>query len=891
MEEKRPNPQQLLEAVTKMEAERLRGKLRVFIGMAPGVGKTYAMLKAAREELKRGIRVMVGVVETHGRKETQELLPGLEVISRRKFLYKGTEVLEMDLDAILAQAPNLVLVDEMAHTNAPGSRHAKRYQDIEELLASGIDVFSTVNIQHIESRKDAVAQITGIAVKETVPDSALDGADQIIVIDLSPAELLYRLKEGKVYLGERAQWAAENFFKEERLTALRELALRFTADKVDQDLQTQMTIKGIKGPWTTQERLLVAISHSPYSGRLIRATRRMADALESPWIALNVETAKTLSAQDLEMLQKNLALAGELGAEVITVADVNLLQAIQQIANDKKVTQVVMGRPDRRVFRDLFSGGTVLDQLVRATSHVDVHVIRTERPTRHAAISFHWLKFKTGFFPYYFTSWFLAGVSGICYGLLPLLGYRALGGIFLLFILVVSGVTTQGPIFFAALVSAFIWNFFFIPPRFTLVVGAWEDRMMLLSFFVTAIVGGLLTSRIRRQEEILRGREQRAQNLYELSKGLSEGRELNQIVAILTSTIEKQFGGQAIALLEDERGHLENLHDHDVSPKDLAVARWVFEHGKSAGWSTQTLSASSCLCLALKGNSGVVGVLIFHPLSRQKFLNREQTTFLDSVLTQAAVAIERYQFSAQAEASKVYEVSERLHQTLLNSISHELRTPITSLVGISSALKDPKTFADENVRASLISDLIQESQRLNRSVENLLDISRLENGFLQLKKEWFEIGDLIRETEKNLSGELKGRVVTVQGDESVVLEGDFRLLEHAFANILINGIRHSPPQSPLAVTIVPQGSFLRILIEDHGKGLQPGTEGLLFEKFFRANNSATGGLGLGLSIVKSVIELHGGKVQARNRDDGPGSIFMCDLPIHPVPEALRETLR
>lgn len=889
----RRNPESLLKVIEQERSNASRGRLRIFLGMCPGVGKTYAMLKAAKEQLQRGVNAAVGVVETHGRKETEELLAGLSIYPKKELIYKETKLLELDLDSILKEKPDLVLVDELAHTNAPGSRHEKRYQDVEEMLENGIDVYTTVNIQHIESRNDQVAQITGVHVRETVPDSFLEKATQIEVIDLSPKELLQRLKEGKVYLGDRAQAAADNFFQEEHLTALRELALRFTAEKVDQDLKSQMTMKGIEGPWNTNERLLVAISYSPYSNRLIRATRRMAYNLEAPWIALYVDTGATLSKEDKETLQKNISLARELGAEVVTIADLDLSHAIQKICIEKNVTQIVMGRPDRRFFSDILTGGTLLDQLVRETSKIDVHVIRAQRKPKYRGLYLKWPTIKSGLLPYYNTAWFMAAVSFVNYGLLPYMGYRALGSIFLLSILVVATLTTFGPILFAAIVSGVVWNFFFIPPTFTFAISATEDIMMLISFFLTAVAGGFLTSRIRRQEEILENREAHSRILYEFVKELSNSKDLSLMLRVTTDAVERIFGGNCTIFPTAKDGKLSwsKYGKYPISDKEIAVAHWVFENKKPAGWSTQTLSGSRVLCLPMMGNDGIVGVLAFIPGREYRHFSIGRENLLQTIISHASVAMERFLFSEAAQNAKLLEASELLHQTLLNSVSHELRTPITALIGTSTALKDERTFSDEKAREALTDELIHSAHRLDRVVENLLDISRLQKGTLQLKNEWFDIGDLATEVKSNLRDELVDRTVNLVKDESILIEGDFKLLSHALNQLVLNAARYSDPSAKIEIEMNATADKATIKVTDEGKGIPEGSESQIFEKFYRLPGTPTGGLGLGLTIASNIVSLHGGTLTARNRSDRTGSIFEITLPMKVAPQELQEALR
>lgn len=887
----RRTPDELLDALQRT-SESGRGKLRVFLGMCPGVGKTFSMLEAARQQVSRGISVLVGVVETHGRKETEDLLQGLTIIPKKEIKYKEATLFEMDLDRVLQEKPSLVLVDELAHTNAPGSRHAKRYQDVEELLNAGIDVYTTLNIQHIESRNDQVAQITGVMVRETVPDSFLEIADQIEVVDLPPAELLRRLNEGKVYLGDRAARAAEGFFKEEHLLALRELSLRFVAEKVDQDLHDHMTIKGIEGPWSTNERLLVAVSYSPYSARLIRTTRRMAFNLEAPWIALYVNTGERLTKEDEEMLQKNIALARELGAEVITVSDNDVANAITKVSHDRNVTQIVMGRPDRRFLRDFLSQGTLLDKLVRDTSKVDVHVIRAERKARYRGIWFRWPELKQGFLPYYNTAWFMVAVSFACRALLNVIGYRALGSIFLLAILTVATFTGAGPTLFAAMFSAIVWNFFFIPPTWTFAISSVEDFMMVASFFIAALVGGLLTSKVRRQEAVLEVRESESRLLYELVKMLSEARNEKEAAEILNQVIRRQFKAQSAILLvgDDRELNLGKTVGRTLSEKETAVAQWTFENGKLAGWSTQTLSASTCLCIPMKGNSGIVGVLAFFPKQNQKPLNAETENFLETIIAQTAIVLERLKFRIAAETTKLFEASERLHQTLLNSVSHEIRTPITALIGSASALSDERTMSDISARSELISEVVRSAKRLDRVVENLLDVSRLEKGTLQLKREWFELGDLLTLVRSELKDEVQGRQVLISGDTSVLLEGDFQLLDHAISQLVLNAAKYGTPGTDIEIKAQLSNGKVIVKVLDVGSGLPGGSEQHLFEKFYRAPGTPAGGIGLGLSIVKSIVELHGGQVAARNREENNGAEFEVMLPFKSAPNALKEAL-
>lgn len=879
----RRDPDQLLRSLEKVESNKTKGNLHVFFGMCPGVGKTYAMLRSAHELKAKGHDVVVGIVETHKRSETEKLLQDLECIPLQVLEHRETKLQELNLDAVLQRKPEIVLVDELAHTNAPGSRHSKRYQDVLEILQSGITVFTTLNVQHIESRADLVFQITSVPVRETVPDSFLELADEINLIDLSPQELLTRLREGKVYLGERAERAAENFFKIEKLTALRELALRFTAEKVDEQLRSHMTLKQIMGPWNTNERLLVAVSYSPYSARLIRATRRMAYNLEAPWIALYVETAEELSAEDQRRLHKNLTLAKELGAEVVHTRESKVSSAIMRVAQEKNVTQIVMGRPDRRFFRDLFARGTILDQLVHETSQIDIHVIRQERKPHYRGFHFRLPNQQAGFFPYWTTLWFLLGVTGLSYALLPMIGYRAVGFIYLVAVLAVGTLATFGPIFFAAGFSALAWNFFFIPPQFTFYFREAEDALMCAAFLIVACVAGFLAHRIRRQEKDLLQREHRASALYEFGKLLAEAKTIKDIATRAAESIEQVFGAKAAILKKavDDEGLLHqplNFYAPKFSEKDFAVAAWTLQNGKNAGWGTDTLSSADCFCLPLFGTSGPIGVLMTFLASKTR-LTMDQENLLETFAAHIGIALERVIFESKAKETVVLEKSERLHQALLNSVSHELRTPLTTIMGTATALQDLSAAFPEG-RQQLLTDLVDSSERLNRVIENLLDMSRIASGVLELKKDLIEVNDFVSSTLRRSERLLaKHRIELRLASQQFYVQGDARLLEHVLVNLLVNACAYSPEKTIVKVETLLREDKAIINVQDEGPGIQEKERKKIFERFYQIPGTSSGGTGLGLSIAKSLVEAHGGKIWVQDRTDQHGSIFSFALPV------------
>ena len=885
----RPNPEDLLKAVNRLDPYTKKGKLKIFLGMCPGVGKTYAMLKTGLERANRGERVYVGIVETHGRIETEIVSRPIPHIPRLIIPHKNTTVEEMDLEAIISLKPSLVLVDELAHTNIQGQRHKKRYQDIEELLTLGIDVYTTINVQHIESIKDSVLRITGVNVRETVPDYFFDLADQIEIIDLSPEELLLRLKEGKVYLGERADRAAEHFFKIEHLIALRELALRFIAEKVDHDLQDQMVLKGISGPWKTSEKLLVSISHSPYSERLIRATRRMSSMIDCPWYALYVQTGEMLSEDDLKQLRANIDLVQNLGGELLTSMDTDVMNAIRRTCSDKHITQIIIGRPDKRLFKDLILRGNILDRLVDTKSEVDIHVIRSERLPIYRGLSSKILRmvprFHTSFYSYYGATWLILGVSIIAYGLSPFLGYRSMGSLFLVAILFFSTFMTRGPLVFCAFLSAFIWNFFFIPPKFTLVIQAKEDILMVVSYFIAALVGGILTSKIRRQEIILERREKQTRSLYEFTKELSSKLDEKKIVAFLKGTLEDHFGANIKILTSDVKEKI-LLNNILLNEKDYSVALWSYHHNKKAGWSTSTLSASNCLSMPLSGESTVLGTVLYYPTDKKNLLNIEQEILFDSLMKQTSLALERVIYGRQVQELKLSEASKKLHETLLNSVSHEMRTPLTALIGSASALKDKSVMENAETREILTTEIVSSAKRLNRVVENLLDLSRLERADLALKQEWFTWNDFFHELKNMSKQDLGLERFKLEGNFDQLMEADFTLLLHAFSNLASNSARYGGADVEIHVSMDDSDkAAFNIYIYDNGPGIQKEFKNSIFEKFFRLPNSKAGGLGLGLAIVKSIFELHDGNIELSEKYGG--ACFLITLPKKNIPASVK----
>ena len=887
-ERDRPNPDALLAAIQRDEIRQQRGKLKVFLGMCAGVGKTYAMLEAARREFAAGRDVVVGYLETHGRKETDALAEGLPIIPRRLIEYRGIQLSEFDLDAALARKPKLILVDEFAHSNAPESRHPKRYQDVLELLNAGIDVFTTLNIQHLESRAEAVAQITGVTIHETVPDTALTDAE-FELVDLPPDELRARLAAGKVYLPERAATAQDRFFRTGNLSALRELALRFTAEHVGQDVLAERQAHGIGTPWKSGQRLLVAVSASPTSASLVRWTRRLAGELHAAWLAVYVESTRALSDEDQARLAKHLALARELGAEIITTTDDDVVRGILRTAREQNATQIVVGKPAGWRVIEVFRGGSVLDRLIHESGQIDVLVVRAEsekissRPLQPE--NFWKIDFRT----YAWVAGIVAGVTGLNAGLDRFVGFYALALTYLLAVVVLALFVGRGPVFFAATLSALLWNFFFLPPRFTLFITSFQDGMMFTMYFVVALVLGQLTARIRAQQTAERQREQRATALYLFTRELAESPDLAQLLAVVIQQVGKTFRADVALALPDE---------NEVSPvtpyfastwplseKEQTVAAWAFQHRQVAGRGTDNLPASEGLHLPLVAGTRATGVLSlrFHDATP---LAPAQRDLLDAFIRQIALVFDRERLRDAEIQTKFLAESERMGTMLLNSVSHELRTPLAAISSVASGLR---TSGELNAaQQSLTVELDEATRRLNRLVRNLLDLSRLEAGHLRTNSDWHDLRDLLRAVLQNLGRALdRHELKTEIPNDLPPVKLDAILTEQILVNLLGNAAVHTPPGTKIEFSARMEADQLVLRVADNGPGLPPGDPARLFDRFQRGPDAAAGGTGIGLSLVKGFAEAQGGKVSAENRAGG-GAVFTVNLPLEKVPPVPEE---
>lgn len=887
-EDIRPNPDALLAAIQKDEAEKKRGRFKVFLGMAAGVGKTYAMLRAGQRALREGVDVVVGYVESHGRKETDALLAGLTVIPRRKVEHRGVTLEEMDLDAILARKPKLALVDELPHTNVPGSRHAKRWQDIIELLDAGIDVYSTMNVQHAESRVDTVRQITGSTVMETVPDSVLDGAE-VELIDLPPEELLKRLDEGKVYMPERAELAMMNFFREGNLTALREMALRLAADHVGQDVHDYLQAMQISGPWQSGHRLLVAVSSSPFSQQMIRWTRRLADNFDCPWVAVFVDQPQPLGEAAQERLTKNLALARELGAEVITTADADLARGIMRVARQQNVTQIVVGKPGAAGLVDWFTSGQLLRHLVRDSGHIELHIVRPEpaddkkAPPRIREYSLHSPFWQYGA---------AIGVVALCTAVNAYLDRiqvesHALALIYLFGVVLLAFFVGQGPTFLTASASALLWDYFFLPPRGTFRLSHFTDVMMFVMYFVVALVLGQLVSRIRWQERAERRREERASALYLLTRELADAANADDMAQRLVRQAEQAFKVKVAVLLREPGGGLaQKAHaasTFTVSEKEQSVAAWAFRFGKAAGRFTDNLPSASAIYVPMQTNRGAVGVLGLEWPGEQ-LPTLEQRDLLQAFARQSALVLDRIRLDEEGQQARLVAESEKLSKALLNSISHELRTPISAITAAASALTEIKGTEPAAFQKNLAAEIQEGASRLNRLVSNLLDMTRLESGAVKPRMEWCDVTDLVNVALRHNERELAAHPVNLELAKPLPLvRMDFVLIEQVINNLLLNAAAYTPAGTPVDVKVWAMPDAMAISVADRGAGLPEESLPHLFDKFYRAPGAPAGGTGLGLSIVKGLVEAHGGRVEARNRAGG-GAEFTIYLPLQASPE-------
>jgi two-component system, OmpR family, sensor histidine kinase KdpD len=878
--ETRPDPDELLKQVASEETN--RGKLKIFLGYVAGVGKTYAMLEAAHQRKEQGLDVVVGYIETHKRVETEELVAGLEVLPRQMVEYHNVTLPELDVDAVLARRPALILVDEFAHTNAPGSRHLKRFQDVEEILDAGIDVYTTLNIQHLESLNDIVAQVTGIIVRETIPDRVIDEASEIEVIDLPPDELLVRLQEGKVYIPEQASRAIDKFFRKGNLTALREMSLRRAAERVDDQMRSYMQTRAISGPWAAGERLLVCISPSPLAEKLIRTTRRLADELNAEWIAAYVEIASKPenNPANRERIGRTLQLAEELGAKSITLAGRSIHEAVLDYARKNNITKVVIGKPLKPRWQEIVKG-SIVDQLIYASGDIDVYVISAQTELSKPIIPSDWQPHRP--IGRYMLSIGLVALSTFL-GIV-VRGELEPANLVMLYLasVVISAIFLgRGPSLLAAIAGVLAFDFFLVPPYLTLAVSDTQYIVTFVMLFIVSLVISSLTAQGREQAEAAIRREAQTSALYDLGRDLTSVTDLDHVADIIISHIGQAFGRQVVIFLP-ENGYIRpfaSSPDYQPDENELAVATWAFEHDQLAGRGTDTLPAAPLRCQPLKTANGLVGVLGIHPKESGSFLTPEQRQTLAAFANQAALAIERASLAEQAQQTELLQATEKLQTALLNSISHDLRTPLVAITGALSSLDEDNGTLDDSSRRTLIENARGEADRLNRLVGNLLNMTRIESGAIKLHPDSEEIQDLIGTALEQLGSRLAHRNIQVNIPEDFPLVPmDFTLMTQVLVNVLDNAIKYSPADSTIEVSAELLADSIRLQIADRGVGIPSEDLVRVFDKFYRVQRpESVSGTGLGLSISKGIIEAHHGNIYASVRAGG-GTVITIDLPL------------
>ena len=892
MDDRRPDPDALLRKVQEEEAREKRAKLKVFFGAAPGVGKTYAMLCEARERRTEGIDVIVGVVETHGRSETAALLEGLEVLPRKELAYSGQFLPEFDLDAALKRRPSLILMDELAHSNVMGSRHIKRWQDVMELLNSGVDVYTTLNVQHLESLKDVVAQITGVIVRENVPDTVLERADEVELVDLSPEDLLVRLKEGKVYIPDQARHARDHFFRKGNLLALRELALRHTAESVDAQMRRYMASEGIRKTWAAGDRLLVCVGPGELSGRLIRGTRRMAGALGAPWLALYVESRQHLLFTNAERtrIEDNLHLAEKLGGETAVIEGGGALQEdILTFARDRNITQIVVGKPSRPRWIELLMGSTV-DDLIRSSGDIDIYVI-TGDPGREPATPLLRRSITSPLRNYLLSTLVVVLASATAGYVFRRTELADIIMVYLLGILIVATRFGRGPSLLASLLSVAAYDFLFVPPYLTFTVTDFRHVSTFAVMLLVGVVIGNLTERIRAQARLARGREQRTHALYRLGQELARSAGSAALVTSATQTVGTQFQSQVVILQPDDHGRLQ-MPTHPLAfplnEQELGVAQWVFDHAEPAGLGTLTLPGARATYLPLIGSTGPTGVMGLLSDGSPRWVEPDQRQLLEAFTNQTALALERALLAEQGARDRRRADEERLRNALLSSVSHDLRTPLGVITGaVSTALETPDL--SETARRELLQSAQEEAQRLHRLVSNLLDITRLEAGSLDLHTEWTPLEEVVGAALNRRELATEARRVRISLPEDLPLVAmDGVLIEQLLLNLLDNALKYSPAGSPVDIKAWTAGRSLTLSISDQGPGITPGEEERIFEKLVRGQAaSSRPGAGLGLAICKGIVTAHGGSIQAVNHPQG-GAQFLVTLPLGTPPSMPEE---
>jgi len=875
----RPSPDALL----KTTGGEGRGRLKIFLGAAPGVGKTYEMLVQARRRRLDGVDAVIGVVETHGRVETDLLTKGLETIPKKRVPYRGRVLAEMDLDAILQRRPRLVLVDELAHTNVEGSRHPKRYLDVAELLAAGIDVYTTLNVQHIESLNDIVARITHVRVRETVPDSVIDRADDIELVDLTPEDLLQRLKEGKVYLPDAAERARANFFAPGNLAALRELALRRTAQRVDAQMVDYMRAHAIAGPWEAGEKLLVAVNARPGAAAALRYARRLADRLRASWTAVHVETGAASEAERDHVAQA-LRLAERLGGMAATVPAASEADGLIQFARANNATHIVtlggMGRGWRR-----WLGADLTRQLLNRAPDINLHVVPAGHQPEPAQPMV-----RPVLEPAAFAGALAMSALALGLGLLLRQGLAVSNVALVLMVAVLGSAVTWGlwPSLFACLVLALSYNFLFLPPLYTFTIADPENVLTLAVFMLVAVLASNLTARVRTQAIVARERAATTEDLYRFSRKLAGVVALDDLLWAAAYQVAHMLKLHVVLLMPGSDGDLQVRAGYPpedmLDDADLAAAKWTYQQGSAAGRGADTLPGARRLFLPMRTARGTVGIIGLDSAQPGPLLTPDQRRLLDSLSDQAALGIERIHLAEEADRARIAGETEKLRAALLTSISHDLRTPLASILGSVTSLRQYRDQLDAASQDELLGTVQDEAERLNRFIANLLDMTRLESGAVVPHAEAVDIADITGSVLRRVARLLPGRVRLVLDDDLPMVRLDPVLFEQVLFNLLDNAAKYTPPESPVTIRATRDGALVRIEVMDEGEGLPDEDRQKVFDKFYRvrASDRRLAGTGLGLSIARGFMEAMGGTITAGNRSDLPGrtgAVFTLTVPV------------
>jgi two-component system sensor histidine kinase KdpD len=879
----RPTPEKLLERIKKEEQQQ-RGKLKIYLGASPGVGKTYTMLQDAVAKRALGLDVVAGVVESHGRKEIDALLQNIEILPRKIVDYHGKPLLEFDLDAALSRDPGLILIDEMAHMNVPGLRHAKRWQDIKELLDRGMDVYTTLNVQHIESLIDVVGQIIGIRVRETVPDSMVAMADTIELVDLPPDDLLKRLQDGKVYIPAQAELATQHFFRKGNLTALRELVLRYLAERVDEQVLMHRRDQGIEQTWPTMERLLVCIGSDVSTTKVIRAAKRMATGLHAAWIGVNVEVPRHAQSDEArDNTIQNLRLAEQLGAQNHILSGVDVVKTIMSFARNQNVTKIVIGKRNHSRWREIFRR-TLADELIRYSGEIDVYIISIIEETHKPVAPPPAPKIP------YTTYLFSLGVVGLTtilnYCIFPFVntaGVSNLMMIYLLGVVLVSLRNHTGPAVLSAVLSALLYNYMFVPQLPGYGVAYYQ---YLLTFIIMLVVAAIITRLTRlnwQQAEIIYLGQERTTALHGLTQQLATTRGTDKLLEIAIRYISEVFDSEVMALLSEDK--LLKIRaslpaQKNLNAKDLGVAQWVFDMGQIAGLGTDTLPFSDSLYIPLQGSQGTIGVLKIRPRQSERLLNPELLHLLETCANQIALALEVDRLQDKARETQIAIETERLRTALFSSLSHELQGPLAGIIRLANKLTRERNALDSEEAQQSVQSLFMEAERLNRLINNLLQITQLEEGQIKLHKKPQSLDEVVMTTLIRLEKKLRNKPCVVQMPEHLpLIPFDKVLMEQVFVNLVENAILYTPLDTPIEISAVLEEDDILLSVADHGPGLMIADVEKVFEKFYRGQTpKKESGAGLGLSVCQSIIKAHGGRIWAENRWDG-GAIFYFVLPL------------